>query len=311
MHLVVAAREDAADGVIVLTLRDAAGSQLPSWQPGAHIDLILTPELTRQYSLCGQPDDRSRYRIGVLRESKGRGGSAYLHDNVGAGAVVHVRGPRNNFPLVPAPRYLFIGGGIGITPLIPMLAAAQAAAADWRLVYGGRSRASMAFARELQTGYPGRVTISPQDESGLLDLAAMLAHPRDDLLVYCCGPEPLLAAVEERCAAWRSGALHIERFAPRPVGEPILDGAFEVELAISGKTIAVPAGKSILEAVREAGVEVLSACSEGTCGTCETPVLQGSIDHRDSVLTPTERAAQNTMMVCVSRAACPRLVLSL
>lgn len=311
MHLVVAAREEAADGVIVLTLRDAAGSQLPGWQAGAHIDLILTSEFTRQYSLCGQPGDRSCYRIGVLRDSKGRGGSAYLHDNVVTGSVVHVRGPRNNFPLMPAPRYLFIGGGIGITPLIPMLAAAQAAAADWRLVYGGRSRASMAFSKELQAGYPGRVTISPQDESGLLDLAALLSQPRDDLLVYCCGPEPLLAAVEERCASWRSGALHIERFAPRPVAEPILDRAFEVELAISGMTIAVPADKSILEAVRQAGVEVLSACSEGTCGTCETPVLEGSIDHRDTVLTPMERAAQNTMMICVSRAACPRLVLRL
>ena len=311
MHLVVATREEAADGVIVLTLRDCAGGQLPRWQPGAHVDLILSPEFTRQYSLCGLPTDRTCYRIGVLRDPKGRGGSLYLHDKLFSGSDVHVRGPRNNFPLVQAPRYLFIGGGIGITPLIPMLATAQAAGADWRLVYGGRSRASMAFSEKLQTCYPGRVTLWPQDESGLLNLAVMLAHPAEDLLVYCCGPEPLLAAVEEHCASWRRGMLHVERFAPRPVGEPICDRAFEVELAISGKTIVVPVGKSILEAAREAGVEALSACGEGTCGTCETPVLEGSIDHRDSVLTPAERAAQSTMMICVSRAACPRLVLML
>jgi ferredoxin-NADP reductase len=311
MQLVVAAREEAADGVIVLTLRDPAGRQLPGWQPGAHVDLLLSPELTRQYSLCGQCEDRLCYRIGVLRESMGRGGSVYLHDNVRTGSVLHVRGPRNNFPLLPAARYLFIGGGIGITPLIPMMAAAHAAGADWRLTYGGRSRASMAFAAELQAAYPGRVTISPQDETGLLDLEAMLSQPRDDLLIYCCGPEPLLAAVEGRCACWPTGALHVERFAPRSVGEPVLDTAFEVELRISGKTVTVPVGTSILEAVRAAGVEVLSACSEGICGTCETAVLEGAIDHRDAVLTPMDRAAQNTMMICVSRAACPRLVLRL
>jgi ferredoxin-NADP reductase len=311
LQLVVAAREQAADGVIVLTLRDPAGGQLPSWQPGAHVDLILTPEITRQYSLCGSCADRSCYRIGVLRETMGRGGSAYLHEKALAGSVVHVRGPRNNFPLAPAARYLFIGGGIGITPLIPMLAAADAAGTDWRLAYGGRNRASMAFAAELQAGYPGRVTISPQDETGLLDLETMLAQPRDDLLVYCCGPEPLLAAVEARCARWPTGALHVERFSPRPVGDPVLDTAFEVELRISQKTVTVPVGTSILEAVRAAGVEVLSACSEGTCGTCETAVLEGAIDHRDSLLTPADRAAQNTMMICVSRAACPRLVLRL
>jgi len=311
LELIVCDRKDAAEGVVVLTLRDAHGAQLPPWQPGAHLDLVLSPDLIRQYSLCGDPDDRCSYQVGVLREPKGRGGSIHVHDRLHIGTVVHVRGPRNHFLLVPAPRYLFIAGGIGITPLVPMLAAAQAAGSDWRLVYGGRSRGSMAFAEELQARYPGRVSVNPQDESGLLDLAQILRDPDDETLVYCCGPEPLLTAVEGRCASWRSGALHLERFAPVAVSEPILSEAFQVELTISGKTIEVPPGKSILEAVQEAGVEVLSACGEGTCGTCETAVLAGSIDHRDSILTPQERAAQNTMMICVSRAACPRLVLKL
>ena len=309
LNLVVVDREEAADGVVVLTLGDAADSELPTWQPGAHIDLVLGNALTRQYSLCGDPSDKWRYRIGVLRELNGRGGSAFIHDQLPTGASVAGRGPRNHFPLVVAARYLFIAGGIGITPLIPMVTAANAAHADWRLVYGGRSRPSMAFASRLDERYPGRVTIAPQDETGLLELDALLREPDSDLQVYCCGPEPLLAAVETRCSSWHRGSLHIERFAPRAPAERLSNTGFEVELAISGRTLFVPAERSILEVLQEAGVNVLSACSQGTCGTCETAVVEGAIDHRDSVLTPEERAAQNTMMICVSRAAGHRLVL--
>ncbi|MCL8013633.1 PDR/VanB family oxidoreductase [Streptomyces sp. AS02] len=305
-ELVVDRRELAADGVLALTLRHPLGEPLPAWEPGAHVDVVLGPDLERQYSLCGDPADRTRWRIAVLREPDGRGGSAHVHEQVGQGAKVRVRGPRNHFRLEPSPRYLFIAGGIGITPILPMLAAAEAAGAEWTLLYGGRTRGSMAFTEELGP-YGERVQISPQDESGLLDLVSVLDDVPDGTLVYCCGPGPLLDAVEERCP---SGVLHIERFQAkdRPVGE---DGEFEVELAQSGLTLTVAPGVSLLDAVRAAGVEVLYSCTEGTCGTCETDVLDGTPDHRDSVLTQEERESGETMMICVSRCRGKRLVLDL
>jgi len=305
VRLRVAGRTEGAEGVVVLEPADPTGADLPAWTPGAHVDLLLTDELTRQYSLCGDPADRSVYRIGVLREPAGRGGSAYVHDRLREGDDVDVQGPRNHFELAPSPRYLFIAGGIGITPILPMAAAARAAGADHELHYGGRSRRSMAFLAELEG------TLHPQDEVGLLDLDALLGTPRPDTLVYCCGPEPLLAAVEEHCAAWPAGTLHVERFAPKDVGDVVRAEGFEVELSLTGTTITVTPEQSVLAALEAAGVDVLSSCQEGTCGTCETAVLAGEVDHRDSLLTPDEQAANDTMFVCVSRAAGPRLVLEL
>ena len=311
LDLVVASRQKLADRVIELILTDRTGQELPHWDAGAHIDLTLGSGLTRQYSLCGDPSDRSCYRIGVLQELESRGGSKYIHEQLMTGVCVRAGASRNHFPLQQAPNYLFVGGGIGITPLIPMIASAERAGADWRLIYGGRTRASMAFVDELQLRYSDRVVICPPDESGLLDLAAILADPCEGRLVYCCGPEALLSAVEARCVAWPSGSLHIERFAPRVTNPALPDNAFEVELSESRKTLYVPAGQSVLDVLLEAGVDVLCACSQGTCGTCETVVLQGEIDHRDSVLTPEERATHTSMMICVSRAASPRIVLKL
>ncbi|MGW1025963.1 PDR/VanB family oxidoreductase [Streptomyces sp. NPDC002577] len=305
-ELVVDRRDSTADGVIALSLRHPLGEQLPVWEPGAHIDVLLGPGLERQYSLCGDPADRSVWRIAVLREPDGRGGSAYVHGELRQGDKVRVRGPRNHFALEPAPRYRFIAGGIGITPILPMLAAAEAAGAEWTLLYGGRTRASMAFTDELGA-YGDRVTIAPQDEAGLLDLASVLDDVPEGALVYCCGPGALLDAVEERCPG---GLLHIERFQPKEQ-ETGPDTSFEVELSRSAKTVAVPEGVSVLDAVRSAGVEVLYSCTEGTCGTCETDVLEGTPDHRDSVLTDEEREAGETMMICVSRCRGPRLVLDL
>jgi ferredoxin-NADP reductase len=305
-ELVVDRRESAADGVLALTLRHPLGEPLPAWEPGAHIDVVLGPDLERQYSLCGDPADRDAWRIAVLREPDGRGGSAYVHGQLGQGDKVRVRGPRNHFALRPAPRYRFVAGGIGITPILPMLAAAEAAGAEWTLLYGGRSRGSMAFTEEL-AAYGGRVTVAPQDETGLLDLGPVLDGLPEGTLVYCCGPGPLLDAVEARCP---SGALNVERFQPKAqqAGE---DSEFEVELAQSGRTVTVAAGVSVLDAVRACGVEVLFSCTEGTCGTCETDVLEGTPDHRDSVLTPEEREAGETMMICVSRCRGNKLVLDL
>jgi ferredoxin len=192
-----------------------------------------------------------------------------------------------------------------------MLAAAEAAGAQWRLVYGGRSHATMAFGDELLATHGERVQLRPQDEHGLLDLDALLAEPGDGTLVYCCGPAPLLDAVEERCAHRPAGTLHVERFTPKDVGAPVLAGSFEVELAQTGATLTVHPDRSVLDVLEDAGVPVLSSCREGTCGTCETGVLAGTVDHRDSLLTDEERAAGDTMFPCVSRAAGPKLVLDL
>ncbi len=309
----VESKQQVADGVVTLTLREIGGSELPRWAPGAHVDLILDGAPTRQYSLCGDPADARRWRLGVLRDPNGGGGSRYVHDQLRAGEVIRVRGPRNNFGLADSPRYLFIAGGIGITPILPMIAAAEAAEADWRLLYGGRRRASMAFLDELAR-YGDRVTVAPQDETGLLDLDSLLGTPQPDTLVYCCGPEPLLAAVEERCLGWPhsgSRSLRVERFSARPLTAPVRAEAFEVELARSGLTLTIPPDRSILDVAEEAGVGVLSSCAEGTCGTCETAVLDGLPDHRDSVLTEDERRAADRMMICVSRSCTARLVLSL
>ncbi|MEU0070125.1 PDR/VanB family oxidoreductase [Streptomyces sp. NPDC006332] len=309
--LVVDARVQAADGVVSLVLRRPDGGPLPAWAPGAHIDLLLDNGLVRQYSLCGDSADPAVWQIAVLREPESRGGSSYVHDRLAEGSAVRVRGPRNTFPLRAAERHLFIAGGVGITPILAMVEAAAAAGADWRLLYGGRTRRSMAFLDRL-TPYGDRVLIRPQDEYGLLDLAGFLGEPRDGTLVHACGPEPLLRAAQEQCAGWPAGTLGVERFAPAPPtsgGAP--SNAFDVVLARSGRTLTVPADRSVLEVVEDAGVPVLFSCREGTCGTCETDVLDGTPDHRDSLLDEDERAAGDTMLICVSRSCGPRLVLDL
>jgi ferredoxin-NADP reductase len=310
LDLVLEKKEAVADDVVRLVLRHPDGYELPAWAPGAHVDLVLADGLVRQYSLCGDPDDLSTLHVAVLREEAGRGGSQHVHDELAEGDVVHVRGPRNHFPLVQADRYLFIAGGIGITPILPMIAQVQASGADWQLVYGGRSRSSMAFQAELQDRYPGKVVIHPQDEAGLLDLPSLLADP-GATAVYCCGPEGLLAAVEQRCASRPDGTLHVERFAPKDGAADGPRESFEVELAQTGTILTIPADRSVLDVVEDSGVQVLSSCQEGTCGTCETTVLSGIPDHRDSVLTDDEQAANDTMMICVSRSCSARLVLDL
>ncbi|MEU6292052.1 PDR/VanB family oxidoreductase [Streptomyces sp. NPDC046988] len=305
--LVVARRQPAAEGVLALTLRHPRGEELPPWQPGAHVDVVLGPGLERQYSLCGDPADRAVWRIAVLREPVGRGGSAYVHEELKVGDRVRVRGPRNHFRLEAARRYRFVAGGIGITPILPMLAAAEEAGAEWSLLYGGRTRAGMAFTGELER-YGERVTLVPEDESGRLDLAPVLDDVPGDTLVYCCGPGPLLDAAGERCPA---GRLRVERFSPAQAQPAGPETGFEVVLARSGRTVVVEPDVSVLDAVRGAGVEVLFSCTEGTCGTCETEVVSGEPEHRDSVLTEEERAAGETMLICVSRCRGRRLVLDL
>ncbi|NGO77805.1 oxidoreductase [Streptomyces sp. YC504] len=311
--VVVDARRE-AEGVLALTLADPAGAPLPAWEPGAHVDVVLPSGLVRSYSLCGSPRDRGAYRIAVLLTPDSRGGSAELHRVGVVGQDVSVRGPRNHFPLVSAPAYLFLAGGIGITPLLPMLRqlAADPAAPRWSLLYGGRSLSSMAFRDELAALPGGEVTLWPQDTHGLPDPDRLLADLPASAAVYCCGPEGLLQAVQTSAERrLPSGALHTERFrAPAEEG-PVTGGAFEVELRRTGVSLRVPVDRTLLDVVREAVPGVPFSCEEGMCGTCETKVLDGTPDHRDMLLSDAERAAGSTMMICVGRSVTPRLALDL
>ncbi len=297
--------------MLSLVLVDADGAALDPWEPGAHLDVRFANGVERQYSLCGPVDDPKSYRVAVLREKISRGGSSYVHEHLRAGDLVVVHEPRNNFRFLDSPRYRFVAGGIGITPLVPMVAAASARGADWRLLYGGRTRPSMAFLAEL-AGHGDRVTCRPQDDYGLLDLAGWLGEVAGDTLVYCCGPEPLLRAIEDLSAGWPAGRLQLERFSPRPEAPATeRERSFQVVCKRSGCTVTVEPGLAILETVRAAGVDWPSSCEEGICSTCETRVIDGTPEHRDSVLSSSERAEGSVMMICVSRSVTPQLVLDL
>lgn len=317
LELEVVSREVLADSVVGLTLRRRDGGRLPRWTPGAHIDLHLQETagpLVRQYSLCGDPNDRTTYRLGILYEEASRGGSRLAHTTLEPGVAVTVSAPRNNFALEPAKNYVFIAGGVGITPILPMVEQAERDGADWLLLYGGRTRGSMAFADDLER-YGDHVRIRPEDEYGLLDLAALFdgldTRGAPDCLVYCCGPEPLLDAAERAAAGFPTGALHTERFVNTEVIDQEDDHAFDVELSLAGMTVRVEPGVSILESIRSAGVPTVSSCQQGTCGTCETFVVAGDVDHRDSILTEDEKRESEVMMICVSRCRDTKLVLEL
>jgi ferredoxin-NADP reductase len=331
----VARREPAACEVVALWLEPVDDPPLPGWEPGAHLDLLLPGNLVRQYSLCGDPGDGSVWQVAVqLPPDGGRGGSRTVFEQLHPGREVTVRGPRNAFALRPSPRYLFVAGGIGITPLLAMVDRAQQDGADWQLVYGGRTRAGMPFLQRLAE-YGERVRVAPQDEVGLLPLPELVRTPQPDTLVYCCGPLPLIDALEAAMAqaGWPRQSLVVERFASgtptgplpgddaRPAGsfrsrkgaEPTseTEWTFEVELAGNGQLITIGPDVSVLEALEQAGVSVMSSCRKGICGSCEVDVLAGTIDHRDQLLTPEEQAANDTMLICVSRSVGPRLLLDL
>ncbi|WP_427185402.1 PDR/VanB family oxidoreductase [Bordetella bronchialis] len=291
-------------------LAPADGRPLPPFSAGSHIDVLVPNGMTRQYSLYGDPADRGAYRIAVKREAAGRGGSASLHDKAEAGTALGIVGPRNHFPLAAQARHsLFIAGGIGITPIHAMARELSARGAPWTLHYCARSADHAAFHDELRA-LPGGQVIAHFSEVPTLDVATLLAEPREGTHVYCCGPQGLMKAVEAATAHWAPGHVHFEWFAAPdtawPPNQPI-----EVELARSGTVVQVPAGRTILQVLREHGVDVPCACEEGVCGTCETAVLAGEPQHRDMLLTPEERATNRTMMVCVSRANSARLVLDL
>ena len=306
--LVVTARRDVAADVVELTLARPDGSRLPDWAPGAHIDVVLPTGLTRQYSLCGDRWDAASYRIAVQREPDGRGGSSWLHDDGVPGVTLGFGGPRNNFRLAPAEDHLFIAGGIGITPLLPMIRQADLLDLPWRLLYLGRRRDRLAYLDEL-TAHGDRVTVHCADELGRAELDAW--RPSDPRTrVYACGPERLLDAVAAWGAVPGGFAPRIERFSAT-TGETPPATTFDVVAARSGVTATVAEDESIVTALRRAGVDVITSCAQGVCGTCETDVLEGRPDHRDSLLDDAERAASRCLFPCVSRSRDPRLVLDL
>ncbi|MDP9605075.1 UNVERIFIED_ORG: cytochrome P450/ferredoxin-NADP reductase [Variovorax paradoxus] len=303
-----------ADGIVKLRLASPDGKPLPRWTAGAHIDVECgTPELSRQYSLCGDPDDTGAFEIAVLHEPGGRGGSAWVHANVKEGDRLRIRGPRNHFRLDESlKKAIFIAGGIGITPVSAMARRAKALGMDYELHYSGRSRASMAFVDELAALHGERLHVHAADEGRRNDLRALLAQPVQGAQVYACGPLRMLEALEDCCAAWPEGALRVEHFeSTLATLDPSKEHAFEVELKDSGLVLTVPPDQTLLTALRAANVDVQSDCEEGLCGSCEVRVLSGKVDHRDVVLTRVERDANTKMMSCCSRACEGRLVLEL
>lgn len=257
-----------AEGVVSLRLVHENGEPLPRWRPGAHVDLSPRPGLVRQYSLCGDPGDRSAYRVGVRLLGEG---STAVHA-LKKGARITVRGPRNAFPFVASPAYLFVAGGIGITPILPMVRQAAASGADWRLVYTGRDRASMPFLEELSE-FGDRVWIRPDTEYGIPASGAELLEGAEKCApIYCCGPIPMIVGVRTDAALRTSGPVFFERFSTPPIvgGKP-----FRVELARSGVTLDVPADRTTLDVLRETVPGIAYSCRQGFCGTCELPTVTG------------------------------------
>ncbi|TGD88100.1 2Fe-2S iron-sulfur cluster binding domain-containing protein [Mycolicibacterium sp. CH28] len=287
-----------------LSMQD--GTELPIWTPGAHVTLYLPGGLTRCYSLCGDPADRSRYRIAVHRAGSSRGGSTWLHANAAAGAILDVSGPDNHFTLEPAPEYIFVAGGIGITPIRAMIEALPAHR-RWRLVYIGRSRATMAFSGELQQRWPEHVSVYARDETGVRpDLARILDGTT--AAVYCCGPASM---TEELAALVPAPRLHIERFTP--ISQQ-LDGprrAFEVTCTRSRTQVHVSAHQSLLDALESAHLPVYSSCREGICGACQLRVLAGHPEHLDSVVGDEDKDRADIIYPCVSRSRTSSLTLDL
>lgn len=309
--LVTAVRAEARD-VLLIELRDPAGAALPPFTAGAHLEITLDRQLIRHYSLCNDPAERDRYWLGVGLARDSRGGSKRVHETLRVGSQLLVSAPRNNFPLDPSNELaVFVAGGIGITPVMAMIRACLAAGRPWRLHYCVRNRARCAFYEELRALDPSTLQFHFDDEQpALFDAAAVLADVPEASHIYCCGPAPLMHAVQAATASRDPARVHFEWFTAAAV-DTAADQAFEVLLRNSGKRLSVPAGRSILEVLEDHGEGVPYACREGLCATCRTTVLAGIPDHRDSVLSAAERAANDQMLICVSRAKSPLLELEL
>lgn len=298
-----------ASGVLSLDLTAPDLAPLPDFDPGSHIDLHLPNGVMRQYSLCGDPRDTSRYRIAVRSVSGGLS-SQFIHRKLRPGELLTVSAPRNNFTFDDAENYLFIAGGIGITPLLPMMQSAAAAHKPWTLLYCNRSDDEAPFLDEIRA-LDGTINLHSSAAGTRLDAASRLAHVEPNTLVYCCGPERLMLAVEEATAGWPEGSVRFEWFAPRSQPDDETSGSFEVVCQASGVTLTVPPDKTVLATLHDAGIAMPCSCQQGICGTCEVRVLGGEVDHRDSIQSQAERAANQSMMVCVSRARSPQLLLDI
>ena len=302
------------DDTVLLRLTATNGQPLPKWQPGAHIDIECgSAELSRQYSLCGDPADEGAFEIAVLRDAASRGGSIWVHEQLKPGERLRIRGPRNHFRFdESAKKAIFIAGGIGITPIAAMAHRARLLGMDYEIHYSGRSRKLMPLLDALVKEHGQNLRVYAKDEGRRADLSGLLATPQDGVRIYACGPERMLTALQACTAHWPDDALRIEHFQTEPPTlDPAKERAFEIELKDSGITLQVRADQTILSALKGANIDVQSDCCEGLCGSCEVRVLGGAVDHRDVVLTRGERDAQNRMMVCCSRAAGEKLVLEL
>ena len=303
-----------ADGINSYDLRPVAGAPLPPFTAGAHIDLHLQNGLIRSYSLLNSQDERHRYVIAVNKDAASRGGSRFLHEQLRPGDRISIGVPRNNFPLAEdADHSVFIGGGIGVTPFLSMMLRLCSLGRPWELFYGVRNHHCASFLDTIQ-GFSERsnapVHVNFDQEAGrILDIAALVAAAPPRAHLYCCGPTPMIEAFEKAAAARAPETVHVEYFKSKEA--PAVEGGFQVVLARSGKTIAVPPGKTILQAVHEAGIGAPHSCLEGVCGACETPVLEGIPDHRDLVLSPRDHAANKSMMICCSGSKTSRLVLDI
>lgn len=296
------------EGIISLVLRTIDGTALPAFAAGAHIDLQLPNEQVRQYSLI-EVIGADRWVIGVSHERSGRGGSAWLHEQLRVGDRLRITGLRNAFPLVPAAPVALFGGGIGITPMLAMINTLEREGREWTLVYAARSRKSAGFLDRIAK-YSSRVTLHFDDESGgVLDMSAAVAKVPSAAHLYCCGPAPMLAAYEAACAERPADQVHLERFGAEPLEGGDGD-TFTVEFRKSGRTVVVAPDKTILEAASEIGLSLPSSCRNGVCGACEVEIIDGIADHRDQILDEAERASGKTMMLCCSRALSDKLVLN-
>lgn len=311
----VVRKERVAQDIYLFELRlpdGAAASDLPAFSAGSHLTVEVPAGMRRNYSLCGDPADRQRYQIAVKRDAAGRGGSASMADDVQVGQQLSVSAPRNNFELHPrAAEFLFIAGGIGITPILSMIRQLQAdGSRPFKLIYCTRDADSTAFAGDLSSPeFAGRVDIHHDhgDLGQAVDLWPVFETPKN-LHVYCCGPRGLMDAVADMSGHWPSGTIHFESFGV-DASVYAANTAFTVRLNRSGRDVAVSADQSILEALRASGLRIASSCESGTCGTCRTGWLGGEPEHRDMVLDDDEKASQ--IMICVSRAKSPELVLDL
>lgn len=308
----VHARREVADQTWLFELRCNGEEPMPAITPGAHIDVELPDGTLRQYSLlAGLSADPRALVIAVKRDAAGRGGSVRLCDGIAEGDVLRVCAPRNNFALHEgqAPAVL-IAGGIGITPLWSMARELQRRGTPWELHYASRNRESAALLRELEALGPVRLHFDAENAGRPMDLAAIVAAAAPEAHLYCCGPTPMLDAFEAAAAHWPAHRRHLERFsAAQPVARA--DCGFSLRLARSGRELDVGPGQTILDVIRAAGLDVPSSCEQGICGACETRVLEGEVDHRDSILSPSEQASHRTMMICCSGSKGQRLVLDL